>query len=104
MTTGDSLEELRARLRGFAQERDWEQHHSAKNLTAAIAGEAGELVAVLQWSVAEEDLSHYLGELEDEVADVLIYLVRLCDVAGIDLLRAANEKIDRNAIRYPRSS
>jgi dCTP diphosphatase len=97
------LRSYAVRLRVFAQDRDWERHHSAKNLTAAIAGEAGELVTVLQWAAADEDLSRYLTKLEDEVADILIYLVRLCDVAGIDLLRAASEKVERNAIRYPKS-
>jgi dCTP diphosphatase len=102
VSKGDSLERLRDRLRVFAHERDWEQHHTPKNLTAAIAGEAGELVAVLQWARTDADLADYLTELEDETADILIYLVRFCDVVGIDLLRATNEKIERNAIRFPK--
>lgn len=103
MSSPDSLATLRERLRRFARERDWEQHHTPKNLTSAIAGEAGELAAVLQWARPDDDLAPYVEDLEEETADVLIYLVRLCDVAGIDLLRAANTKIDRNAMRYPAS-
>ncbi|MGD1055784.1 MAG: nucleotide pyrophosphohydrolase [Solirubrobacteraceae bacterium] len=101
MTESDSLDALRARLRVFARERSWERFHTPKNLTAAIAGEAGELVAVLQWATADEDLAEYMGGLEEEVADILIYLVRLCDVAGIDPIDAANAKMDRNTRRFP---
>jgi dCTP diphosphatase len=101
MTDGDSLDGLSGRLRSFACERDWERYHTPKNLSAAIAAEAGELVAVLQWARADADLTPYLAELSDEVADVLIYLVRFCDVAGIDLLEAANSKIEKNALRFP---
>lgn len=101
MTESDSLDALRARLRVFARERSWQRFHTPKNLTAAIAGEAGELVAVLQWATADEDLAEHMGGLEEEVADILIYLVRLCDVAGIDPIDAANAKMDRNTRRFP---
>ena len=101
MTEQDSLEQLRDRLRLFAEERSWEQFHTPKNLTAAIAGEAGELAAVLQWATPDEDLTSYIASLEEEIGDVLIYLVRLCDVAGINPIAAANTKVDRNAERYP---
>jgi NTP pyrophosphatase (non-canonical NTP hydrolase) len=101
MTRTDSLDQLRDRLRQFADERSWERYHTPKNLTAAIAGEAGELAAVLQWATPEEPIEPYRDELEDEIADVLIYLVRLCDVAGIDPIMSANDKIARNAARFP---
>jgi NTP pyrophosphatase (non-canonical NTP hydrolase) len=94
-------EELRDRLRKFAAERDWQQFHTPKNLTAAIAGEAGELAAVLQWAAPDADLDPYLHSLEEEIADVLIYLIRLSDVLSVDLLAAANAKIERNGERYP---
>ncbi|GAA4208132.1 nucleotide pyrophosphohydrolase [Actinocatenispora rupis] len=101
----DSIVELRGRLARFARERDWEQFHTPKNLAMAVAGEAGELAAVLQW-LSEEQIAAELaqglrGPLADEMADVLLYLVRLADVCGIDLLREANAKIDRNGHRYP---
>src|SRR3974390_2577887 len=100
MSSPDSINQLRLRLHAFAHERDWEQYHTPKNLTAAIAGEAGELAAVLQWAKPGEALEPYRSRLEDEMGDVLIYLVRLSDVAGVDLIAAANAKIDRNAERF----
>jgi NTP pyrophosphatase (non-canonical NTP hydrolase) len=101
MSRSDSLDELQARLKQFAEERSWGRYHTPKNLTAAIAGEAGELAAVLQWATPEEPIGPYRGELEDEIADILIYLVRLCDVTGVDPITAANVKVDRNIVRFP---
>jgi dCTP diphosphatase len=95
------------RLRHFTAARDWEQFHSPKNLAMALSGEVGELVAELQWlSDAEiaaglEDGSPLRDALENEIADVFIYLVRLADKAGIDLYQVADAKIDRNEERYP---
>jgi NTP pyrophosphatase (non-canonical NTP hydrolase) len=66
-----------------------------------FAGEAGELAAILQWYAPSEDVSPYMPSLEEEIADVLIYLTRLADVLGIDLIAAGNTKIDRNAERFP---
>lgn len=62
----DALTELRDRLRAFARERDWERHHTPKNLTAAVVGEAGELVSVLQWYVPGEELAPYTPALEED--------------------------------------
>jgi dCTP diphosphatase len=95
---------LAERLRQFAAERDWDQFHSPKNLAMALVGEAGELAAEFQWltekeSQAPEDAQ--LARIRAECADVLNYLVRLSDKLGIDLVAAANEKIDDNARRYP---
>ena len=84
-----TLDELIATLRAFAAERDWEQFHTPKNLAMAVAGEAGELVAELQWLTPEESVAlqgEGLAAVSDEMADVLIYLCRLADVLGVDLL------------------
>jgi NTP pyrophosphatase (non-canonical NTP hydrolase) len=81
MSSPDSLAQLQARLRMFASERGWEQYHTPKNLTAAIAGEAGELAAVLQWYAPGDDLQQHLPALEEEMADILIYLTRLAPEA-----------------------
>jgi NTP pyrophosphatase (non-canonical NTP hydrolase) len=104
----DSLDELRYRLREFAEERDWGKFHTAKNLAMAVAGEAGELVAELQWQSDDDILpqlhhpdSELSERLRDELADILIYLIRLADVCDIDLLSAAVRKIDANETRYP---
>ncbi|MBK6762973.1 MAG: nucleotide pyrophosphohydrolase [Micrococcales bacterium] len=98
-----TLDELIATLRAFAAERDWDQFHTPKNLAMAVAGEAGELVAELQWLTPEESVAlqgEDLAAVSDEMADVLIYLCRLADVLGVDLLAAAEEKVVRNRERY----
>lgn len=103
------LADLAARLRAFADARDWHQFHTPKNLAMAIAGEAGELAAELQWLEGEESRTAVLDDpalrerVSHEMADVLIYLVRLADVAGIDLLEAANAKVAINETRFPPS-
>jgi NTP pyrophosphatase (non-canonical NTP hydrolase) len=102
--TTDSLERLRARLAEFAAERDWEQFHNPKNLAMALAGEAGELLEHFQWLTFEQ-AAHLPQEARAEVAleaaDVLLFLVRLCDKLGIDLAAACERKLALNAKKYP---
>ena len=98
------LEALRLRLRRFADERDWEQFHSPKNLAMALSVEAAELVEIFQWlteeqSAALDDTSR--RRAADEMADVLVYLVRLADRLGVDLLQAAASKVADNERKYP---
>ena len=100
---GDLLE-LAAAMRQFANERDWNQYHSPKNLAMALSGEAGELIEHFQW--ISEQASRELDEpaklrVSHEMADVLLYLVRLSDVLGIDLLEASKRKLAINADKYP---
>ncbi|MEZ5158471.1 MAG: nucleotide pyrophosphohydrolase [Candidatus Nanopelagicales bacterium] len=98
-----TLAELADALRAFAAERDWEQFHTPKNLAMALAGEAGELLAEYQWLTPQESLvldDQKKQAVSDEMGDVLIYLIRLADVAGIDLLEAASAKLQRNRRRY----
>lgn len=97
------LKDLQASLARFAAERDWDQFHTPKNLAMAVAGEAGELVAEFQWLTAEQSGgldSQSLGRVAAEMADVLIYLARLADVLGVDLLAAAEMKLEQNRLRY----
>ncbi len=99
-----SLEELTHALRRFADERDWERYHTPKNLAAALIVEAGELLEHFQWLTQEESLHlspEAKQEVAHEVADVLIYLTRLADRLGIDMLAAASEKMGINAKKYP---
>lgn len=99
-----SLEELKHALRSFAAERDWDQFHSAKNLAMAISIESAELMEHFQWVSEQQDLALDARRREmvsDELADVLLYTVRLADRLGIDLLDAAARKIAKNAERYP---
>ncbi len=96
-----TLEDLTTAIREFAVERDWEKFHTPKNLAMAVAGEAGELVAQLQWLGAEETLtSDKRRAVVEEMADVLIYLVRMADVLGVDLLAAAAAKLEADGERY----
>ena len=99
-----SIEELRAALRQFAAERDWDQFHSPKNLAMALSVEAAELLEIFQWMPDAESTA--LGpdkkaKARQEIADVLLYLIRLADKLDIDLAAAAVEKIGLNAARYP---
>ena len=100
----DSLDELNATLLAFARERDWEQFHSPKNLSMALAGEAGELLEHFQWLTEAQSADLPEEKLEAvamELADLLIYLIRLAERLDIDLLDAAQRKIALNQSRYP---
>jgi NTP pyrophosphatase (non-canonical NTP hydrolase) len=100
-----SIDELTERVRAFAAERDWQRFHTPKNLAMALAGEVGELLAELQWLTPEQSLAVMsdpdLGpRVRAEIGDVTIYLVRLADVLGIDLVPAALDKLAEAAGRY----
>ncbi|MFT3758601.1 nucleotide pyrophosphohydrolase [Thauera sp.] len=100
----DRLDGLRDELRRFAADRDWNQFHTPKNLAMALAGEAGEVIEHFQWLTAEQSASldaAARGAVAEELADVLLYLVRLADVLDIDLAEAAARKMAINAERYP---
>ena len=99
-----NLDDLAARLRAFARERDWEQFHGPKNLAMALAVEASELMEHFQWLTAKqsEELPAAVKELvAAELADVFIYTVRLADRLGVELEPAVEAKIRVNAVRYP---
>ncbi len=98
------IAELKERLRRFAEERDWEQFHSPKNLAMALIVEAAELLEHFQWLSPDESRrlpSATQAKVEEELADVLLYLVRLADMLDVDLLAAAEKKIALNARKYP---
>lgn len=104
MKDRDPLVALRDALRAFAGERDWERFHTAKNLAMALAGEAGEVIEHFQWLTAEESANLPPERREAvalELADVLLYLIRLADVLDVDLAQAAERKLEINARRYP---
>jgi dCTP diphosphatase len=98
------FEDLKQRLAGFAAERDWEQFHSPKNLAMALAAEAGELLEHFQWLTEQQSAilpDEQRAAVALELADIQLYLVRLADRLGIDLVAAAHHKIDLNAEKYP---
>ncbi|MFE7427213.1 nucleotide pyrophosphohydrolase [Streptomyces sp. NPDC057545] len=97
---------LQRRLAAFAAARDWEQYHTPKNLAIALSVEASELVEIFQWLTPEEsarvmESPGTAHRVKDEIADVLAYLLQLCEALGVDVLAALSEKIDRNEIRFP---
>lgn len=105
--TESELVTLRDILREFAAARNWEKYHTPKNISMALIVEAAELVEHFQWMTPGESSAlspEKLTEVRDEVADVLLYLIRIADVLDIDLASAAHDKIVKNAIKYPPSS
>ncbi|MFH1913535.1 MAG: nucleotide pyrophosphohydrolase [Pseudomonadota bacterium] len=103
----DSLDRLQERMRRFVEERDWQRHQSPKNLVMALTAEVGELVEHFQW-MGEAESRELGGDKKQavamEMADVLIYLTRMADELGIDLVAAAHEKCDENDRKYPRDA
>lgn len=102
----DDIGRIQQRLRSFAAERDWEQFHTPKNLAMALAAEVGELLELYQWLTPEQadaltSSEDGQAQLEDELADVAIYLLRLADITGVDLAAAVDTKITRNETRFP---
>lgn len=99
-----SLDDVRDALLVFAAEREWQPFHTPKNLASALAVEAAELLEPFQWlnSGADEELEPATrAAIQDEMADVLTYLVMLADRLDVDLLAATREKMQRNALKYP---
>jgi NTP pyrophosphatase (non-canonical NTP hydrolase) len=100
------IDTLRAALLKFRDDRDWKQFHTLKDLIISLNLESAELLELTQWKT-ERELSSLLSDasfreaLRDECADVLLYLLLVCDAAGVDLLDAAANKIVKNAARYP---
>ncbi len=101
-----NLDNIRERLKKFAEERDWDQFHSPKNLSMGLAAEAAELLEIFQWLTEEQSEDVVKNEKEmalvrEEIADVFIYLVRLADKLEVDIERSLWEKIELNEKKYP---
>jgi len=104
MDSIDSLQTLSSQLAEFAAERNWDQFHNPKNLAMALTVEAGELLEHFQWLRADEAQALSPSQLEAvalEMADILMYLVRLSDKLDVDLLGAARRKLEVNRQKYP---
>lgn len=100
----DSIDALRARVNAFVEERDWGQFHSPKNLAMAMIVEAAEVVEHFQWMTEPDSRALDAATKEQvgqELADTFVYLLRIAEVCGIDLIAAANAKISLNAQKYP---
>lgn len=99
-----SLEEITEKIRRFRDERDWAQFHNPKDMAMALSIEASELMEHFLWKTPDEVVARLIekrGEIEEEVADVAIYLVELADILGIDLFAAMERKMEKNAAKYP---
>jgi NTP pyrophosphatase (non-canonical NTP hydrolase) len=93
-------------LRKFVKEREWGPFHTPKNLSMALAGEAGELLEIFQWLTAEQSVDimgdpHERQKVLDEIADIFIYTIRLADILEIDVEQAVLAKMKKNASKYP---
>jgi dCTP diphosphatase len=97
--SANQIADLQQELRAFARERDWERFHSPRNLAALISSEAGELLALFRWD--QDSLSAKPESVRHELADVFLGVLRFADVAGIDLVAAASEKLAMNRMKYP---
>ena len=100
----ERLDLLREKLRAFVMVREWDQFHNPKNLVMAMAGEAAELMEHFQWLTHEESANlppTTKAEVELEIADVLLLLLRLCDKLDVDPVSAAERKLVLNEIKYP---
>ena len=100
----ERLEAIKIRLQEFAKERDWDQFHSPKNFSMALIVECAELVEHFQWLTDEQSKNlpaETLDEVSLEMADIMMYLIRLADKLDVDLLQAVDRKIELNAIKYP---
>lgn len=100
----NDLLQLKQALRKFAQERDWDQFHSPKNLAMALSVEASELLEHFQWLTEKESQqmdAETLADVADEIADVQVYLVRIADKLNIDIMQAVSQKMEKNQRKYP---
>ena len=95
---------LKEKIRKFVADRDWDQYHTPKNLSMALIAECGELVEHFQWLTEAESADippEGLEEISHEIADVFVYLLRLSDKLGIDMVEAVNRKMLLNEEKYP---
>lgn len=103
-SANDRMQQLMKKLRIFANERDWEQFHSPKNLAMALSVEVSEILEHFQWLTQAQSQNlgkRKLKKLEEEIGDVQIYLARLADVLGLDPMEAAFSKLKMNEEKYP---
>ena len=100
-----TLNFLKEKLRNFAEERDWNQYHTPRNLLLALVGEVGELSEIFQWKGEVKDTKDWNEKekihLGEEISDILLYLIRLADKCDININKAVIDKIEKNKEKYP---
>lgn len=100
----NTLSEVQQAIEDFAQERDWDKFHTPKNLAMALSVEAAELLEHFQWLSEEESKQlspEKLAQVQDEAADIFVYLLRIADKLNINLLSATTRKMEKNRLKYP---
>ena len=100
----ETLEDVRRSLAAFVAEREWDQFHTPKNIAMALSVEASELLECFQWLTPEQSCApdpEQLSAMRDEIADVQLYLVRITELLGVDILAACADKMEKNAAKYP---
>ena len=98
------VKDIQTRLALFAEEREWDQFHSPKNLAMALSVECSELLEIFQWLSQDQSLDlpeDKRRQVEEEIGDIAIYLLRLADKVGVDLDAAVASKLEANAVKYP---
>jgi len=101
-----NIKELQDKLQRFTDERDWDQFHTPKNLVMALSGEVGELTEIFQWLTEEQSKAivadvEKMKQVEEEIADIQVYVLRLAHKLGVDIERAVEKKMRKNAEKYP---
>jgi len=104
--SGTTFQEIKNRIKQFIKERDWEQFHSPKNLSMSIAIEAAELMEHFQWLTIEQSKKLLKNkkkreEIEDELADIAIYIIDFCNLFNINIEKSIISKLDKTAKKYP---
>ena len=103
-----NIKNIQKQLSDFADERDWDQFHNPKNLAMALSVEASELVEIFQWLTPEQAkvimMSGESEHVKEEMADIMIYLIRMADKLNVDLEKAVADKIVKNAVKHPAKS
>lgn len=95
------MNQLIEEIRKFRDERNWAQYHNAKDLAISLSIEASELLENFQWKTSEQAISNRLQDIQDEMADIFIYLILLTDQLGLDLIEITWNKMKKNALKYP---
>ncbi len=99
--SADKFTELTERIKNFCEERDWSQFHDPKNLALSLQLEASEVLELFQWTKNNEIRSGKEVDMEDELADVFYWVIMLANKYNIDLIKALNQKMDKNEEKYP---
>ena len=104
MNNNTDIQAIVQKLNVFSSKRDWQQFHNPKNLAMALSVESSELLEIFQWLTPEESINlsdKQISHLKEEIADVFLYLLKICDGFNIDLIQAAHDKIKINKKKYP---